>query len=154
MNSDYIEMVIPSKAEYLGVVRLAVSGIAHRMGYTYEEIEDIKIAVTEACTNVVFHAYEEDEVENIKVNFAVYDNRLEIFVIDHGKSFNQQAVQKQIGPVDSSVEVEKLNEGGLGLFLIETLMDKVEIVGENGVVVAMTKFLKRDGVRSDVSRVK
>ncbi len=154
MNSDYIEMIVPSKPEYLGVVRLAVSGIANRMGYTYEEIEDIKIAVTEACTNVVYHAYDDEEEGKTKINFAVYHDRLEIFVIDQGKNFDKKAVRAKMGPVDSNTAVEKLNEGGLGLFLIETLMDKVEITGEHGVVVAMTKLLKRDGVRSDVIRVK
>ncbi|MFA8439938.1 anti-sigma B factor RsbW [Pueribacillus sp. YX66] len=147
-------MIVPAKPEYLGVVRLTVSGIANRMGYTYEEIEDIKIAVTEACTNVVFHAYDEGEEGKTKLNFAVYDDRLEIFVIDQGKSFDQKAVQEKMGPVNSNVAVEQLNEGGLGLFLIKTLMDKVEISDDSGVVVQMTKLLKRDGVRSDVSRVK
>lgn len=154
MSSDYIEMIVPSKPEYLGVVRLTVSGIANRMGYTYEEIEDIKIAVTEACTNVVFHAYEEVDEGKTKLNFVVYEDRLEIFVIDQGKSFDKKAVHEKVGPVDSNVAVEKLNEGGLGLFLIESLMDKVEITSNSGVVVAMTKLLNRDGVRSDVSRVR
>lgn len=154
MSSDYIELIVPSKPEYLGVVRLTVSGIANRMGYTYEEIEDIKIAVTEACTNVVFHAYDDDTDGKTKLNFAVYEDRLEIFVIDQGKSFDKKAVHENIGPVDSNVEVEKLNEGGLGLFLIESLMDKVEITNNSGVIVAMTKLLNRDGVRSDVSRVR
>ena len=54
---DYIEMKIPAKPDYLGVIRLTLSGIANRMGYTYEEIEDIKIALSEACTNAVQHAY-------------------------------------------------------------------------------------------------
>lgn len=151
MSSDYIEMIIPSKPDYLGAIRLTVSGIANRMGYSYDEIEDIKVAVTEACTNVVHHAYEENEKGKIKINFAVYSDRLEIFVIDEGRSFDKKAVGKKIGPVDPDATVETLNEGGLGLFLIETLMDKVEIREESGVVVAMTKLLNRDGVRSDVS---
>ena len=48
---DYIEIKIPAKPDYLGVIRLTLSGIASRMGYTYEVIEDIKIALSEACTN-------------------------------------------------------------------------------------------------------
>lgn len=154
MNSDLIEMIVPSKPEYLAVVRLAISGIANRMGYTYEEIEDIKIALTEACTNVVFHAYDDNLEGLTKINFFVYDDRLEIMVIDQGKSFDKNVVQQQITPVSSNVEIENIKEGGLGLLLIETLMDKVEIHGDDGVIVTMTKFLKRDEVRSDVSGVK
>lgn len=154
MNSDYIEMIVPSKPEYLAVIRLAISGIANRMGYTYEEIEDIKIAITEACTNVVFHAYDDDTEGLTKINCFVHDDRLEIIVIDQGKSFDTTLAQKKTRPVHSKASIENMKEGGLGLFLIEALMDKVEIYGDDGVIVAMTKFLKRDEVRSDVSRVK
>ena len=59
---DYIEMKIPAKPDYLSVIRLTLSGIASRMGYTFEVIEDLKIAVSEACTNAIQHAYSEDEV--------------------------------------------------------------------------------------------
>lgn len=154
MNSDYIEMIVPSKPEYLAVIRLAISGIANRMGYTYEEIEDIKIAITEACTNVVFHAYDDDISGLTKINCFVYNDRLEIMVIDQGKSFDKTLVQKKTRPFYSKVNIENMKEGGLGLFLIEALMDEVEIYGDDGVVVKMTKFLKRDEVRSDVSRVR
>jgi len=41
---DYIEIKVPAKPDYIGVIRLTLSGIANRIGYTYEEIEDIKIA--------------------------------------------------------------------------------------------------------------
>ena len=44
---DYIEIKIPAKPDYIGVIRLTLSGICNRIGYTYEEIEDIKIAVSE-----------------------------------------------------------------------------------------------------------
>lgn len=54
---DLIEMKIPAKPEYVGIIRLTLSGVASRMGYVYEEIEDLKIAVSEACTNAVQHAY-------------------------------------------------------------------------------------------------
>ncbi|MFS8513265.1 MAG: anti-sigma B factor RsbW, partial [Planifilum fulgidum] len=48
---DMIELTIPAKADFVGVVRLAVSGIASRMGFSYDDIEDLKVAVAEACTN-------------------------------------------------------------------------------------------------------
>lgn len=58
---DYVEMKIPAKAEYVGVIRLTLSGIASRMGFTYELIEDLKIATSEAVTNAVQHAYKANE---------------------------------------------------------------------------------------------
>ncbi|MDN4527293.1 anti-sigma B factor RsbW [Fictibacillus fluitans] len=149
--SDFIEMTVPAKTDYVGVVRLTISGIANRMGFAFDEIEDIKIAVSEACTNVVNHAYTDSEKGQIRIGCGVYDNRLEIMVVDHGKSFDYDDVNKSLGPVEGK-SVEQLNEGGLGLFLIESLMDKVEISGEAGVIVMMTKYLHRDEVEENVDR--
>ena len=66
-KTDKLTFQIPAKSDYVGVIRLAVSGIASRMEFTIEKIEDIKIAVSEACTNVVLYAYENDENAGITV---------------------------------------------------------------------------------------
>ena len=148
---DYIEMKVPAKAEYVGVVRLAVSGIANRVGYSYDDIEDLKIAVAEACTNVVNHAYQEGGMIGIGCN--VYKDKIEILVSDKGQSFNLSDVKRKLGPIDGTKPVEELKEGGLGLFLIDSLMDHVEINGEAGVAIVMTKFLKRDEVEHHVDEI-
>lgn len=54
---DLVYLTIPAKPDYVGIARLAVSGIANRMGFSYDDIEDLKLAVSEACTNAVDHAY-------------------------------------------------------------------------------------------------
>ncbi|MGP4081926.1 anti-sigma B factor RsbW [Pseudalkalibacillus sp. R45] len=151
--SDVIEMVIPAKPDYVGVARLTVSGIASRMGYTFDEIEDIKIAVSEAITNAVNHAYGSKDEGEIRLSYGMFDDKLEITVMDKGKSFDLEATKLSTGPVNGK-PVEQINEGGLGLFLIETLMDKVNISDEAGVVVMMTKYLNRDGVDESVDQYK
>ncbi|WP_088105706.1 anti-sigma B factor RsbW [Halalkalibacter urbisdiaboli] len=148
-QADHIEMSVPAKPEYVGVVRLTVSGIANRVGFTYDDIEDMKIAVAEACTNVVAHAYEDEGM--IAVSFYLHSNRMEIVIADKGQSFDMEGIRERLGPVDSNKPVGDLKEGGLGLFLINTLMDKVEISDESGVVLMMTKFLQRDGVEQSVN---
>ncbi|MFF2447215.1 anti-sigma B factor RsbW [Neobacillus sp. NPDC058068] len=144
---DYIEMKIPAKPEYIGVVRLTLSGISSRMGYTYEEIEDMKIAVSEASTNAVQHAYNKDEGGEVIVGFGIYDDKLEIVVADSGRSFNFLQTKSELGPYTESSTVEQLAEGGLGLFLIETLMDEVRILNHSGVTVFMVK--NRSGERDN-----
>ncbi|HLQ97737.1 MAG TPA: anti-sigma B factor RsbW [Candidatus Dormibacteraeota bacterium] len=142
---DFIEMRFPAKAEYVGVVRLSISGIASRMGFSYDDIEDLKIAMSEAVSNVVAHAYN-DEGE-VTIGFGVYEDRLEVMVADRGGSFDLQEIKDEIGPYDKNVEkVENLREGGFGLFLIKSLMDKVEFNNKYGVIVLMTKYLERTGV--------
>jgi serine/threonine-protein kinase RsbW len=151
--SDYIEMNVPAKPDYVGVVRLTISGLANRMGFSFDEIEDIKIAVSEACTNVVNHAYKDDEVKGqVRIGCNIFEDSLEITVVDEGKSFDVETISENLGPVDGKT-VDQLNEGGLGLFLIDTLMDKVEIKSEAGVAVTMTKYLHRDEVEEHVDRI-
>lgn len=147
--ADRIEMNVPAKAEYVGVVRLTASGVANRLGYSYDDIEDIKLAVAEACTNVVNHAYEkaDDEVSHdIHLKFSVYEDRMEFVIADQGGAVDLDELKKNRGPLNASQAIEDMKEGGLGLFLIETLMDEVDIQGDTGVIITMTKFLKRDEV--------
>ncbi|MFD1038358.1 anti-sigma B factor RsbW [Virgibacillus byunsanensis] len=138
---DFIEIKVPAKAEYVGVVRLSISGVANRMGFTYEDIEDLKVAISEALTNAVTHAYGENDQGEVTVGFGVYQDRLEIMVADHGGSFNLNEIKGGIGPYKNTEPVENLREGGFGLFLIDALMDKVEINNNSGVIVLMTKYL-------------
>lgn len=148
---DYVEMKIPAKPEFIGIVRLTLSGIANRMGFNYDDIEDLKIALSEACTNAVKHAYQHDQNGEIVIGFGMYNDRLEVMVADNGKSFDFQKMKEELGPYSPSVPIEDLNEGGLGLFLIETLMDEVKIQINSGVTVFMTKFL--DGERMDIDTI-
>lgn len=150
---DYIEMKVPGKPEFVGVIRLTISGIASRMGFSYDSIEDLKIAASEAITNAVQHAYKEDEEGDVLIGFGIYANRLEIMVSDHGTSFDFQKTREEIGPYHESLEVEFLREGGLGLYLIESLMDEVKIHHKEGVTVLMTKYLEGEQVDRDVESI-
>lgn len=150
---DAVDLIIPAKPEYVGIVRLTTSGVANRMGYSYDDIEDIKIAVSEACTNAVNHAYKGEESGTVSIKITSFNDRLEIMVIDKGKSFNYEQTVKTLKPLNADANLEQVNEGGLGLFLIDTLMDKVTVNNDSGVVVLMTKFLNRDEVDADASKV-
>lgn len=150
---DFIEMKVPAKAEYVGVIRLSISGVASRMGFSYEDIEDLKIAVSEAITNAVTHAYEDNDEGEVTLGFGVYEDRLEIMVADYGGSFKLNEVKQDIGPYQNTESVENLREGGFGLFLINALMDKVEINNNYGVIVLMTKYLNETEVGLDDDQI-
>lgn len=149
---DYIEMKVPAKPQYVGVTRLAISGLANRVGFSFEEIEDLKIAASEAVTNAVEHAYQGEEGE-VLIGCALYEHKMEIMVVDHGNSFDYEETKKHIGPYETGEDLEFLREGGLGLYLMETLMDEVKIIREEGVTILMTKYLDGERVDHDVRRV-
>lgn len=133
-----ITLTIPSLSDYVGVARLTASGIASRMKFTHEDIEDIKIAVSEACTNAVQYAYG-DSMGDITLVFNLLENALEIRVKDQGKGFDSTA------PVDSQAAMNDPDKMGLGLGIVfmRSLMDHVEhrSTPENGTEVLMVKNL-------------
>ncbi|MDR7319207.1 anti-sigma B factor RsbW [Brevibacillus nitrificans] len=149
-EADVISLQLPSLPEYLGVARLTVSGVANRLGFTYDEIEDIKLAVGEACSNAVKHAYcSVEESGVISLTFSIYPDRLVIAVADEGKGLDREPNADQLAPLYAGRDLDEVEEGGLGLYLIHALMDEVDIRTGDGVSVSMTKYVQRDGVAGD-----
>lgn len=129
-----VELSVPSLSDYVGVARLTASGVANRMKFTHEDIEDIKIAVSEACTNAVQYAYG-DNIGNINITFSIYDTHLEIKVKDQGQGFN---IENK--PTTATSDPEKIGLG-LGIVFMKSLMDSVDYQSSegNGTIVTMTK---------------
>ena len=133
---DKINLSIPNKPEYVSVIRLTVTAIANRMGFDIEKIEDIKVAVAEACTNAITHG--RNEIDNFNVEFSIEEEKLTIAVCDNGKGCATNCIKNP--------DLTLLNEGGLGVFIIKSLMDDVNINSDlgKGTTITMTKFLGDD----------
>jgi serine/threonine-protein kinase RsbW len=152
-QQDFVELKFPAKPEYVGVARLLMSGVASRLGFAVDDIEDIKLAVAEACTNATLHAYQGEQGQII-ITCTAFEDRIEIMVIDHGRSFDIEHIRYRMKPIDHRTPIEQLHEGGLGLFLIETLMDEVQIQNDDGIAISMVKYRRRDEVENDESSFK
>lgn len=132
-DGGLVELRIPSRAEWVGVARLAIAGIASRLQFSIEDIEDLKLAVAEACTNCIQHASESD---SISISCRIQPDKLVLTVEDSGKVASHASLApKQLG---------EPKVGGLGVFLIRSLMDDVEyeLDPESGTRLTMTKFLR------------
>ena len=127
-NSDMVELRLPCKAEWVAVARLAIAGVASRLAYTVEDVEDLKLAVAEACTNRIRHA---DGAETIVIAAAVGADDICISVRDEGSS-------KSIASVPTVAEAR---EDRLGIVLIQSLMDSADyhVDPDGGVVLVMRK---------------
>lgn len=151
-KEDFIEMRVPASAEYVSLIRLTLSGVFSRAGATYDDIEDAKIAVSEAVTNAVKHAYKEkNNVGIINIYFEILEDKIKIVISDKGDDY--ETTKSKIGPYDKDENIDFLREGGLGLFLIESLMDEVTVYKESGVTISMTKYIKKEQVRNNGERV-
>jgi serine/threonine-protein kinase RsbW len=118
------QLKLTSDTANLEIIRDFVSGIARNIGFNAEDINRIELAVDEASTNVIRHAYKgkNENRKLILINVSTYRDRIEINVIDKGKGFNP----KKIKSPDMDTYLKKMKRGGLGVFLIKTLMDKVD----------------------------
>lgn len=125
---DTITLTIPNNTEYVGVVRLAVSGVAARMNFSLDDVENIKIAVSEACSNAVQYAYGTDS-GLITVECTVHSDHLGISISDNGQGFDTTAPIKPKNfddPNESDIGL------GLGMTFIKCLMDDVRITSNKG----------------------
>lgn len=136
---DNFKLIVPGKPEYVGAVRLAISSLANNAGFDIEAIEDIKVAVSEACTNIVRHGnvnLEEDSYVEYEVSCEIFNDRLSISVADDGAGYNTSNYQEPQLPSEEA--------GGLGIFIIRALMDEVEVESEVGVGthIKMIKYIQ------------
>jgi serine/threonine-protein kinase RsbW len=132
-----IRLTIPAKAEYITLGRLALTGIA-RLGdepFSQEVLGDLKLALTEACTNSVRHAYSGGD-GTVEILYELHSDRLVVEVSDRGNGFAPPARDGR------ALEAEDLAEGGLGIAIIEALADEVEI-SERAEGGSHLRFVKR-----------
>lgn len=107
-----LELKLPARAENVAVVRHAFGGFAEALSVDEQTLADIKLAITEACTNVVIHAYEDDADGCLEVDASIHDRRLSVVIRDEGRG---------IVPRPDSPGL------GLGLPLIATLAESLEL---------------------------
>ncbi|MDA1352952.1 MAG: ATP-binding protein [bacterium] len=129
---ETINLEIPCASDFVGVVRLAVSGIATRMNFSIEEIEDIKIAVSEACTNSVQYAYEDKSQGRVYITCNLYKEKLEIIVEDHGKGFDMSEVEAIKANKEGEPMGDERSSLGLGMTFIKSLMDVADFNSTKG----------------------
>ncbi|MDA8062855.1 MAG: ATP-binding protein [Actinomycetota bacterium] len=116
-----LELQVPPRPEYIAVVRLVVSSLASgRRNLADERIDDLKLAVSEACTNA-FEAHERAGVtEAVRVRVLEADERMEVEITDRGGGFDPDRLPLHPPVTDPS----RLDfERGLGIPLIRTLVD-------------------------------
>ena len=134
MTYETIKMEITANPAYVSIIRLTTSGIANKVGFCMDEIEDLKVAVSEACTNAIKHSSD----DRFTIIYTMIENGLTIEIIDNGNGYDTSSINEP--------DIENLKESGMGLFIIEALMDEVSIESQEGkgTSIKMTKYLGVD----------
>jgi serine/threonine-protein kinase RsbW len=130
-----VRLRIPAKPEYITLVRLALSGLSRLRPLDDETLGDLKLAVTEACSNSVRHGYRDGSQGTVDISYELQPDRLVVEVEDDGPGFD---------PNRPGASAEELAEGGLGIAIIRAVCDEFE-AGERrqggGTRLRFVKFL-------------
>ena len=129
-----VRLRIPARAEYIALARLALSGLADIVSLPEELLADLKLALTEAVSNSVRHAYGEGD-GFVSVAYELSGAALAVEVVDDGEGFDPER--------PPALEGEELTEGGLGIAIIRTIADEFELNSQPGVRGSRLRFVKR-----------
>jgi serine/threonine-protein kinase RsbW len=129
-----VALTVPARAEFIALGRLALTGLARTRVLSAEIVADLKLALTEACSNSVRHAYDEGREGVVEILYELSDDRIAIQVTDDGSGFDPEILERA---------QEELDEGGLGIAIIRALTDELEIGArpEGGSRLRFTKYL-------------
>ena len=116
------EIVIKSKTENLSVVREFIYNCCTEKAVSPKALDDVVLAVDEACTNVIKHAYKFLPDGEIKIKLRYSDKKLLVDITDYGKSFDADLLKRP----DMNEYFKMKKVGGLGVHLMKTLMDDVK----------------------------
>ena len=131
MAYELISMNMSVNPDFVSVIRLTLSGVASKMGFSLDDIEDMKVCVSEACTNAIKHSRKEE----FQLKLYIYPDRLTIEVSDDGIGYDVTSLQEP--------DLKNPKTNGLGIFIIKSLMDEVDIrsCDKCGTIITMTKLV-------------
>lgn len=134
MDSRTVRLTIPARAEYITLSRLALTGLARVRPLGDDLLADLKLALTEACSNSVRHAYPDGD-GHVEISFELSSDRLVVEVADDGAGFEPEQARRE-------TDDGELTEGGLGIAIIREIADELEIGGRGNGNGSRLRFVK------------
>jgi anti-sigma regulatory factor (Ser/Thr protein kinase) len=116
---DAVIITIPSHPKYLSVVRAVTAGMAQLHEMTEAVIDDIKLAVDEACSNVIKHAYKGETSRKITLRYAAKRGTFTVLIDDNGTKLTIEQMKGR--------SLDDVRPGGLGVHFIRKVFDVVEL---------------------------
>jgi len=143
-SREVVRLTFPARAEYLLLARLALVGLARSLPFDTETVADLKLAVTEACGNVVRHAYASGD-GHVSVTYVVDTDRFEMIVEDDGTGLAPVSFELGVADEAETGELAEPATQGMGMAIIRAVVDELDI-GDRpegaGTRVRMTKLLQ------------
>ncbi len=127
-KSNEKELRVKSRTENLSHIRAFIQEFASSAGFKQNEIDNMMLACDEACTNIIKHAYKSYPDGEIVIKLKCENKKLVITIIDYGKAFQPESIPEP----DIQEYYKQHRVGGLGMYLMKTLMDDVKYVSIPG----------------------
>ena len=143
-DASPIRLTIPARPEYITLCRLALTGLSRVRAFSDETLADLKLALTEACSNAVRHAYADGEGGVVDITYDLQPDRVVIEVADNGTGFD---------PASRGGGEDELREGGLGIAIIRSIADEFEIGERGGGAGLRLRFAKKLGAEPEGPRL-
>lgn len=135
-SSTTYNLSVQASTEHLAEVRAFVSKHASEFGFNEKEVADIRLAVDEAYTNIIKHAYQNDKQKVVDIELGCNGKELWISLVDTGDAFDLRKYSKP----DIRQRIKNKKRGGVGVYLIKELMDDVRYSTEGSTnIIRMTK---------------
>ena len=147
-STDALAIHAPSDVTYLGHIRELVCDLAHKVGFLPEDIAKIEMAVDEACTNIVEHAYApaadwnwQHQRPEIRLVVRIAQDQLVVELNDHGQHFDFAAYK----PDSVHDRAQNMHTGGYGIAIMREFMDEVAYISSaaEGNTLRLVKYLKK-----------
>ena len=147
-STDALAIHTPGDVTYLGHIRELVCDLAHKVGFPSEDIAKIEMAVDEACSNIVEHAYAPDtnwrwqhQRPEIRLVVRIAQDQLIIEINDHGQQFDFAAYR----PTNVHDRAQAMHTGGYGIAIMREFMDEVAYISNaaEGNTLRLVKYLKK-----------
>ena len=147
-STGKLQIRAPGAGSSLAFIRRAVADLARKIGLPEDEVAKVEMAVDEACSNVVKHAYAPDKQwcwshdPEIRMEIRTEDGRLVIEINDHGQRFDFAGYQ----PVSIQSRINDMKTNGYGIFIMRRFMDEVQYSSndQTGNTLRLVKYLKKD----------
>ena len=137
MDTGYF-LRVAARGDQLAMIADFVTRVAQQAGLDARTIYHIETAVDEACANIIYHAYEYEGQGDIELRCACQNDEFIVTLTDHGRVFDPMSIPTP----DVNAPLEARTEGGLGCFLMQSLMDEVNYhFTPNANILTMVKYL-------------
>ena len=147
-STGKLRIQTPGHGSYLAYIRALITDLARKVGFPDDEVAKIEMAVDEACSNVLEHAYDRDKKwhwqhrdPEIRLDIRTEASRLVIEINDHGQGFDFSRYR----PADIEERIKDMKDGGYGVHIMRNFMDEVQYSSndQTGNTLRLVKYLKK-----------